>query len=469
MTVPPEVRDLLCRVPGGDAAAADALARALRPELVRLAGLRLRDRALVEDVAQESLLEVLATCAALREPAATAAWLRLIVRKHADRATRRSRPTASLDAAAGAADVFADGPEALAERRGDVATIRRALRVVRDADALLLRLRYLGEWSDAELAELVGAAPGTVRKRLHDARRRLRAAVEAPPSVRPDHHHERPDPHHERKSAPMTTPPDLPALLGRVVHPAEIPAGTDLTPSPTGSRLETGIKVLDAVVPVERGGTVDLLGPAGLGQLVLVCEIALHVDAVIVGVGDALRPLVAEDGLPDRSVAVAGDDAAAVDAGTRLGGMLAAAGREVLLVLSAAAWEVAPPRPGASAAWAGGGAVTAFRFAPHPRDGEPNAPLVDAGTTLVWAIDPFVRGHHPAIDVAASRSRLVEHGLLDPVTVGAARAARAALTRAVRVQEFLSQPLRVGEPYTGVPGEQVPAREATERLAALVR
>src|SRR5688572_17336857 len=130
-----------------------------------------RDRALVDDVVQEAMLEVLATQEALRNPAAVRTWHRLIVRKQADRLTRRLRSTEPLH---DEHRWVGDGPEALVERLGDVETIRRALAVVRDSDALLLRLRYVGEWSDADLARLLGITAGAVRKRLHDARRRLR-------------------------------------------------------------------------------------------------------------------------------------------------------------------------------------------------------------------------------------------------------------------------------------------------------
>lgn len=96
-------------------------------------------------------------------------------------------------------------------------------------------------------------------------------------------------------------------------------------------------------------------------------------------------------------------------------------------------------------------------------------PLEGAGTTLVYAVEPFVQGKHPAVDVLASRSSLIDHELLDPITVGAARAARDALQRASDVRSFLAQPLKVGEAYTGVRAERVAARDATEQLAGLLR
>lgn len=262
--------------------------------------------------------------------------------------------------------------------------------------------------------------------------------------------------------------PELSPLFGRVIPSADVPAGEPAALAPSGARLETKIKVVDAVVPVELGGTVDLLGPEGLGQLVLVVEIASHIDAVIVAAGTNPHFVgLVDDGLPVEAVVVAGPPAEASTASARLAGLLADGGRTVLLVLDADAWAAHPPAPGKASG--GNGSVTAFRFAPHPRDGRPLPGLTDAGTSIVFSTALFVNGLHPAIDITTSRSALIADERLDAVTVGAARAAQAALTKAAAIRDFLAQPLIVGEPHTGVPGEQVPARTATEDLTALVR
>jgi RNA polymerase sigma-70 factor (ECF subfamily) len=438
----------------GEPDAIEAFAEAARRELMSLARRWVHDPALIEDVVQEALLEALASHAALRDPAALRAWLALIVRKQADRATRRNRPTTWLGQVAELPDA-SDVPERVAERRNDVATIRLGLSLLPDADALLLRLRYFGEWTDAELAALVGAKPGPVRKRIHAARRRLRAALETAPTT-PTH------PYLEE------TMPELSDLFGRVITPADVPAGEPAERTPSGTRLETKIKVVDAVVPLELGGTIDLLGPEGLGQLVLVVEIAAHVGAVIVAAGASphFAGLI-DDELPVEVVLVDGAPAEASIAAVRLAGQLADGGRTVLLVLDVNAWSSHPPAAGTAAE--GNGSVTAFRFAPHPRDGDPLPGLDGAGTSIVYSTTLFVNGLHPAIDVTASQSALVDDERLDAVTVGAARAARAALTKAAAIRAFLAQPLIVGEPHTGVPGEQIPAQTATESLTALVR
>lgn len=124
----------------------------------------------VDDVVQETLLDVYQSISALREPAAYRAWLGLVVRKHAERHRRRLRPTMLLDRVLETeVDDNAD-PAVAAERDERIEHIRRALLLSRDADRTLLGLRYYAEWTDAELASLLDITPGAVRKRLYDAR-----------------------------------------------------------------------------------------------------------------------------------------------------------------------------------------------------------------------------------------------------------------------------------------------------------
>lgn len=261
---------------------------------------------------------------------------------------------------------------------------------------------------------------------------------------------------------------DLDDLIGSIVTPDTIPDLPRVKLERTKERLETGLKVLDAVLPIQRGGTVDLRGPAGLGQLVLVAEIAAHLNAVVVAVGSdpAFHNLVEDDDLEVRVVVIEGDLVVATAAASRVAETFAGAGETVLLVLDAEAWEAAVPPSGATS---GGGSVTAFRFASHPRDADPTPAFAAATTSLVYSTRNFVEGLHPAIDVVASRSELIDAEALDAVSVGTARVAREVLRQGEEVRSFLAQPLIVAQPFTGVPGEDVPARTAIERLAELVR
>jgi RNA polymerase sigma-70 factor (ECF subfamily) len=54
----------------------------------------------------------------------------------------------------------------------------QAVRTLKQADQEVIYLRYFLELSEAELAQALGVAQGTVKSRLHRALSRLRAIIE---------------------------------------------------------------------------------------------------------------------------------------------------------------------------------------------------------------------------------------------------------------------------------------------------
>ena len=76
-------------------------------------------------------------------------------------------------------------------------------------------------------------------------------------------------------------------------------------------------------------------------------------------------------------------------------------------------------------------------------------------------------GIYPTIDPLASRSRLLDGGLVDPEHAAVAARVREALAapgalgpRARKLQRFFAQPFYVAEPYTRRPGVTVTRAEA---------
>jgi F0F1-type ATP synthase beta subunit len=80
----------------------------------------------------------------------------------------------------------------------------------------------------------------------------------------------------------------------------------------------------------------------------------------------------------------------------------------------------------------------------------------------------MIAGRLPAVDVLASRSALLDGDVLPAADRAAAREARGLLVRAARLRDYLTQPLHIAEPATGVPGQAVPAGDALAGLAWLL-
>jgi RNA polymerase sigma factor (sigma-70 family) len=427
--------------------------------------------AAVDDVVQESLVELLASAHRLRQPEAAEAWLRLIVRKQAERHRRRLRLPLPLDLAVEFPS-FDEGPEAALVRAEQDAAVRRALQAAREDDRRLLVLRYMGGWSDAELADLLGLSAGAVRKRLHDARRRLR-------------------PHLEYLNPPASTEESMtdaePVPFGTVVAPDEL-TGTEPVPFvPAGAEvLATGLRVIDAVVPIRRGGTVDFLGPVGTGHLVVLTEIAKNLAAAPGGAavvalatsakdpdGSAVRLQRlndASEGIPELTVVVdaSADPTAALRSGGRLASSLASRGRNVLLLVDrVAAGHLDAAAVGEHVGLAGSGSVTVIRLAPHARDADP-AEAWSMDCSIVLSLERMAAGIFPTVDVLASRSSLIDQYQLPEEAVRLATEVRQALGVAAALNSKLAQPFFVAEAYTGTPGIRVSPEQARADLAAVL-
>lgn len=141
-----------------------------------------QDTHLAEDVAQEAFLDAYLGLEALRDPAAFPGWFRRILFKHADRIRRRPRGVVAELGAAEGVPYRKAGPEAAVAAREDAVRVRRALEALPEHERAVVVLFYFAQQSHAEIAQRLTVPVSTVKKRLHDARRRLRRPLEAPES-----------------------------------------------------------------------------------------------------------------------------------------------------------------------------------------------------------------------------------------------------------------------------------------------
>ena len=142
----------------------------LRPDLLRFALWLARDRAVAEDVVQETLIRAWKSREELKDPGAARPWLLTIVRReHARLFERKRLPTVDVDSVEALGDpaLASDGDAGLHDLRG-------AIMKLPDEYREPLVMQVLGGFSTAEIAEQLQLTQPTVLTRLFRARNKLR-------------------------------------------------------------------------------------------------------------------------------------------------------------------------------------------------------------------------------------------------------------------------------------------------------
>jgi RNA polymerase sigma-70 factor (ECF subfamily) len=150
----------------------EALCRSLRPDLLRFAFWLSRDRALAEDVVQESMLRAWKARDSLLDEAAAKPWLLTIIRREYARTFERKRfATVDVDEL-----IAKEEPLLAAAEQQDMSDVRVALMKLPDEYREPLVLQVLLGYSTAEIARELDLSGPAVLTRLCRARRQLRAA-----------------------------------------------------------------------------------------------------------------------------------------------------------------------------------------------------------------------------------------------------------------------------------------------------
>lgn len=297
----------------------------------------LGDYQLAEDATQQALMTAYRNLASLREPGRFGGWLRGIVRFESLRILReRTRHrSASLDVpeAFETADP-AVNVERQAEVRGEIQGLLSQMERLPEAQRVVAQLYYLGDQSQAAVAEFLGLSVSTVNNRLRKARATLRREGVYPVSTQPlstpsfsdaigkviRAQEQTIDAHIDKGSRPplLTTvtigvkeraitafisqylDDDVARLVvtdgslseatasGSSVHSQGKMTDTLITDNTIRELVEqsrvareetmipTGIKVMDLFAPLANGGVVALVGEKNVGKLVVVRDLALR-------------------------------------------------------------------------------------------------------------------------------------------------------------------------------------------------
>ena len=312
--------------------------------------------------------------------------------------------------------------------------------------------------------------------------------------------------------------------------------------TPTVEILETGIKVIDLIMPIAKGGKIGLFGGAGVGKTVTIMELSNNIAkehsglSVFAGVGERTREgndfyhEMKEAGVLDKVAMVfgqmnepPGNRLRVALTGLTMAEHFREEGRDVLLFVdniyryTLAGTEVSallgrmPSAVGYQPTLAAEmgilqeritstrtGSITSFQAVYVPADDltdpSPATTFAHLDATLVLSRQVAELGIYPAVDPLDSTSRQ-----LDPLVVGQehydiARAVQGTLqrfkelrdiiailgmdelseedkqivSRARKIQRFLSQPFFVAETFTGSPGKFVSLKDTIRAFQGIV-
>lgn len=169
--------DLVSRVAAGDRPALAALYERHGQAVLAQVVLAVGERALAEEVLQDTMLAVWRGAASFRGDSAVRSWLIAIARRQArDRMRRRRVHTVTDDVLSGwpAAE---PGPEDLTLKRAEAAVVAQAIGGLNARHREVLGLVYGASLSLAEAAGVLQVPLGTVKSRLSAARTALASSL----------------------------------------------------------------------------------------------------------------------------------------------------------------------------------------------------------------------------------------------------------------------------------------------------
>jgi RNA polymerase sigma-70 factor (ECF subfamily) len=173
-----EVAILVRRAQAGDRAAFGRLVEQFQRTVYAIALRRLGNPSEAVELTQEVFLHVMRRIGQLRDPERFAGWLRQVtVRMAINRATRRVAPVCVDTTVLEGACVAQDGPltELIARERAQ--RLWEVMAELKPLDREALLAFYIQGESLMDIAERLDVPIGTVKRRLHTARKRLKAAL----------------------------------------------------------------------------------------------------------------------------------------------------------------------------------------------------------------------------------------------------------------------------------------------------
>ncbi|MFK8111068.1 MAG: RNA polymerase sigma factor [Rubripirellula sp.] len=168
------VAQLVALAQDGDRAAFGELFERYRPAIVALAMRRVRNTHEAEELAQDVFIQAMQKIDQLRVPEAFGGWLRQIVHRMAINRVTRGRLSIACDPETLEATCGDDSsPVTAAEDQEQADAVRLGLNRLGNLDQQTLRAFYLRGQTLIEMSNEFDAPVGTIKRRLHTARKRL--------------------------------------------------------------------------------------------------------------------------------------------------------------------------------------------------------------------------------------------------------------------------------------------------------
>jgi RNA polymerase sigma-70 factor (ECF subfamily) len=164
----------------GDAAAWDALFRSYQLPLYVYVFELVRDEQTSLDIVQETFINAVRYIGSLREDAKFGSWLFGIAhQKCIQRWRKQAREEMLRDEFGNVPEQFESAPDDLLIREEEEAEFMRLLNELPPPQRSVLLLHFVEEFSLEEIAGITGVSIGTVKSRLHYAKKSLRKLLES--------------------------------------------------------------------------------------------------------------------------------------------------------------------------------------------------------------------------------------------------------------------------------------------------
>ncbi len=168
-----ELAQTVCAAQQGDRQAFGRLMARYERSVYSVLVRRLRNHAEVQELSQEVFIQAMRKIDQLRDPRCFGGWLRSIAARMAINRAMRRRPQVTGDAVVEAACVEHETPLSAALRQEQATQVRSGLRRLGKLDRATLEAFYFRGQSLVEMSEHFRSPVGTIKRRLHVARKRL--------------------------------------------------------------------------------------------------------------------------------------------------------------------------------------------------------------------------------------------------------------------------------------------------------